>query len=138
LVPEVLSTAISSFASVLRPRWHDALVRLATNVISGVSHLRSPRRAAAALGLSVAIWALETALFLALLPAFGLPLRPAVALLAMTVTNLGTMVPSSPGFIGPFHFFCMTALTSVGTGEATAFGYAGLVHLAFYVPVTVW
>jgi hypothetical protein len=56
----------------------------------------------------------------------------------MAVTNLGLMVPSSPGFIGPFHFFCKETLVAVGADPSVAFAYAVLVHAAFYVPVTLW
>ena len=38
----------------------------------------------------------------------------------MSVTNLGILVPSTPGFVGPFHFFCSQALMSQGIPEATA------------------
>jgi hypothetical protein len=56
----------------------------------------------------------------------------------MSVTNLGILVPSSPGFVGSFHYFCAKAMASQGVPAATALGYALLVHLTFYVPVTLW
>jgi hypothetical protein len=87
---------------------------------------------------SIVVWVFETGLFLALLPAFGLRPSFTLAALAMSVTNLGLLVPSSPGFIGPFHFFCSRAVMSQGIPEATALAYATVVHLAFYVPVTIW
>ena len=77
-------------------------------------------------------------LFIALLPIFGLPQNIAWGVVAMGVTNLGLLVPSSPGFIGPFHYFCSRAIMAHGVDEPTALAYATLVHLAFYVPVTVW
>src|SRR5690606_28694127 len=33
---------------------------------------------------------------------------------------------------------CMRALSAVGVSETLGFSYAALVHLAFYVPITVW
>ena len=39
--------------------------------------------------------------------------------------------------MGTFHYFCMSALTSVGVASGTALSYAVLVHLAFFVPVTI-
>ena len=77
-------------------------------------------------------------MFAAILPVFSLHLSPASAVVAMSVTNLGILVPSSPGYIGPFHFFCSQALVSQGVPAATAMGYALLVHLTFYIPVTLW
>jgi len=54
------------------------------------------------------------------------------------VTNLGILLPSSPGFVGPFHYFCMTALMFTGAPELAAASYAILVHLCFFLPITVW
>jgi hypothetical protein len=75
---------------------------------------------------------------LALLPAFGIAADPWLAVVAMCVTNLGILAPSTPGFIGPFHFFCMRAVIAAGVETSTAFSYAALVHLSFYVPITLW
>ncbi len=77
-------------------------------------------------------------MFLVILPAFGLPAKPLWAALALSVTNLGILFPSSPGYIGPFHYFCMQALLMVGVGRETALGYAIMAHLLYYIPVTAW
>ena len=71
------------------------------------------------------------------------PVRPIVhrrrlAALALSVTNLGILFPSSPGYIGPFHYVCMQALLMVGVGRETALGYAIMTHLLYDIPVTVW
>jgi hypothetical protein len=87
---------------------------------------------------SVIVWIFESAMFAFILPVFSLKLALAPAVVAMSVTNLGILVPSSPGFVGSFHFFCSQALASQGVPAATAMGYALLVHLTFYVPVTLW
>lgn len=128
----------TSRLSGFSPRLHDALVQGVDHATRGVAYLREPRAALGVLSLSLLVWLCESGLFICLLPAFGLPLDPRVGLLAMTVTNLGILVPSSPGFIGPFHYFCMRALGAVGVSETLGFSYAALVHLAFYVPITVW
>jgi hypothetical protein len=89
-------------------------------------------------GITIAIWLFDAALFWTILAVFDLPLHPGWALLAMTVTNIGILVPSAPGHIGPFHYFAMQALISVGVAEPTAAGYALVVHLAIFVPLTLW
>lgn len=138
LAPSLLLRWTSRAAHVVTPRIHDRLVRVVDHGVRGVAYLRAPRAATGIAALSLLVWLCEAGLFLCLLPAFDLAFDPRVALLAMTVTNLGILVPSSPGFIGPFHFFCMRALMAVGVTEATGFSYAALVHLAFYVPITIW
>jgi hypothetical protein len=56
----------------------------------------------------------------------------------MSMTNLGIMLPSTPGFVGTFHFFCSQALQAQGATQALALSYAILVHLTFYIPATLW
>ncbi|AKV03102.1 hypothetical protein AKJ09_09765 [Labilithrix luteola] len=136
--PSFVVTAASRIGTKLGEKWHDRLVALATSITSAGACLRSPRDAISIALYSLLIWTLEAGLFIALLPAFGLPLRFATGAVAMSVTNLGLLVPSSPGFVGPFHFFCSRAVMASGVAEATALGYATVVHLAFFVPVTLW
>jgi len=46
------------------------------------------------------------------------------ALFVMVAANLGIMIPSSPGYVGIFHFFAMRALGVFGVGWETALSYA--------------
>ena len=136
--PGYLLTLTSRLANRMPPRLRDGLVRLANSVINGVGFLRRSRDAWRVCLVSLAVWLLEGGMFLCLLPSVGIPVSFWTAILAMTVTNLGILVPSSPGYIGPFHFFCMQALVATGVSEETGLIYAVLVHLAFYVPITAW
>jgi uncharacterized protein (TIRG00374 family) len=137
-LPSVVLATASQLSSSLGPRWRDRFLALASSITSAGAVLRRPRDAAAIAALSGAIWLFESFMFVLLLPVFALPLQLSRAVIAMSVTNLGILVPSSPGFVGSFHFFCKQALVSQGVPEATAIGYAILVHLTFYVPVTLW
>jgi hypothetical protein len=58
--------------------------------------------------------------------------------ITMCVTGFMLLLPSSPGFIGPFHYFASQALMIHGIPQATALAYATLVHLCFYIPITMW
>jgi uncharacterized membrane protein YbhN (UPF0104 family) len=133
----VLSVA-SRLSARLGPKSRDRALSLATGVTTAGASLRRPRDAMAIGGYSVIVWLLEALMFACVLPVFGMKLALASSLVTMSVTNLGILVPSSPGFIGSFHFFCAQALMSQGVPGATAMGYALVVHLAFFVPVTLW
>jgi uncharacterized protein (TIRG00374 family) len=137
-LPRGLIAATSRITARFGARVHDRAVVWATSIASGASVLRRPKLAARIAVLSVVVWVLESGMFLCLFPAFSLAVAPEHAVVAMAVTNLGILLPSSPGFIGPFHFFCSQALVSFGVPASTALAYAVLVHLAFYVPVTAW
>jgi uncharacterized protein (TIRG00374 family) len=136
--PHFLAHASSRIAAAVRPAWQDGTWRLATYVSNGLAYLRRPADAVRLVALSGLVWIAEGGMFLATLAVFDLPLRPEWALLAMAVTNLGMLVPSAPGFIGPFHYFCMQTLVLLGVAPATAASYALTVHAVFFVPITFW
>lgn len=138
IFPRALGALASRVSQPLGPKWHDRALSLTTSVVNGAASLRRPQDALVIGALSVVVWLFEAAMFVCVLPALGLPLHFGSGVIAMGVTNLGILVPSTPGFIGPFHFFCAQALQAQGFGPEVALSYAVLVHLAFFAPVTLW
>jgi hypothetical protein len=138
MCPVYVLTLVGRLGRRLPPRIQEILLQLAESVVNGVAYLRRPSDAAKVVALSLTVWLLETTFFCLMLPACGLRLDFRLAMLAMTVTNLAILAPFSPGFIGTFHVFCAQALISIGIAGATAMTYAVIVHLAFFVPITLW
>ena len=136
--PRVLTSLASRLSQPFGARWHDRSMGLATSIVNGVACLRDPKDALFIGASSVIVWVFESTMFLCVLPAFGLAPSFGMAMVAMSVTNLGILVPSTPGFIGPFHFFCSQALQAQGISPAVSLAYAVLVHLTFYAPATLW
>jgi glycosyltransferase 2 family protein len=138
LAPRFVIAVAGRLGGVLGPRWRDRAVKLATSVTSAGEVLRDPKDASLLLLYSIVVWCLEAGLYIALLPVFGIPMIAQYGVITMCVTGFGLLLPSSPGFIGPFHYFASQAMMVHGVAGATAIAYATLVHLAFYVPVTLW
>jgi glycosyltransferase 2 family protein len=134
LVLRVVRAVTARFPAAVGTR----LTSIVDRAIGATDCLRDAPLAAQIVLLSAAVWLVEGGMFLVILPAFGVPANPLWAALALSVTNLGILFPSSPGYIGPFHYFCMQALLMVGVARETALGYAIMAHLLYYVPVTVW
>ena len=112
---------------------------LVAGLVSGLAVLGGVRGSLSALGLSVLAWLCEAGLYLVLLSALaieGPPLFP-LALLTTGVANLGTLIPSSPGYVGVFHYLVQQVLTQAGVALSQATVYAVLVHAALIVPVTL-
>ena len=124
--------------SFLPPALARRLLTILDRAFGATDCLRDPRLTITILALSLGVWLVEGSMFLIVLPAFGLPMNPLWAGMALSVTNLGILIPSSPGYIGPFHYFCMQALLIFGVPQETALGYAIMVHLLYYIPVTLW
>ena len=46
-------------------------------------------------------------------------------------------MPSSPGYVGPFHLAAFTAVSLVGGTVDQAASFAVIVHLALWLPTTI-
>lgn len=137
LWPGAIVAVAGRCGGLLGPSWRARLEQLATNVTSAAACLRDPRQGALLLASSVAIWCLEASIFVFLLPVFGAPLSIQIGLITMCVTGFGLLLPSSPGFIGPFHYFASQVVMLFGVSQATGLAYASLVHLTFFLPTTI-
>ena len=136
--PELLLSMVSFVTQRLDRKTHALAVRTVMQVIAGVGSLGSPRKSALVFLLSLVVWSFESGLYWFMLPCFNLPWRVTTAAITMSLTNLALLIPSSPGFVGTFHYFCMQSLQVFGVEPALALSYAVVAHLAFYVPVTIW
>jgi hypothetical protein len=128
----------SRLSGLVHAGWREPIWRFLVSVANGLSYLRRPTHALRLAALSLAVWLLEAGMYLLVLPAFGLSMRVEWALLAMTMTNLGILVPSPRGNVGIFHSLCAQALVVLGISGATSAAYAIALHAVFYVPITVW
>lgn len=117
-----------------RPRI-DRMVRASFDGIAALRHGPTVRTAAV---LSVVAWLAEAAMYGLIARGFGLDLSPALVLLATAVANLATLIPSSPGYVGPFEAGILLALSGLaGLPRATVFSYAIVLHGALYLPITL-
>lgn len=120
-----------------RPR---ALVTsLADRFLAGFHSLRSIRLTLAGLGLSLAAWLAEAGMYLIIgTYVFGLSLPPSAYVLTTAFANLFAMVPSAPGYIGPFDAGALGSLGLFGlTGSGLAAAYVFVLHLALLIPVSL-
>lgn len=83
-------------------------------------------------------WAFEGGVFLA--AAFAIHLAENVAAasyFALAAATLATLLPSSPGYVGTFHFFAAEAVAAFGAPAATAAGFAVLAHSLLWLTTTI-
>lgn len=118
----------------LPAHWAERGLRLLDSFFHGLSVLRNPTDALAALGFSIIAWLFETAMYAVLALGFGLALPFPVFVLAAAVANLVTIIPSTPGYIGVFDAPVKSILTLFGADPNVAAGYTLLLHAALIVP----
>jgi uncharacterized protein (TIRG00374 family) len=102
-----------------------------------VSSLGRPRRLAALAALSGAAWVFEAGLFVAVLAAFDPPKAVTPGIVALTMATLATLIPSSPGYVGTFHFFAMQAVLVFGIDQTVSAAFALTVHMLLWLPTTI-
>ncbi|HEV3408518.1 MAG TPA: lysylphosphatidylglycerol synthase transmembrane domain-containing protein [Gaiellaceae bacterium] len=92
---------------------------------------------AALLLLSLAIWALEGSVYLAVARAVGLEMGPLEAAYVVAFTNLFAMVPAAPGYLGTFDAAVVFAAKSIGGPGYLVVTYLLLLRFVLFVPITV-
>ncbi len=128
--------------SVLPARTHERAMDLLLEVARGLRSFRGGRVGLLVLLQSFLLWGVLFPVTFALgLAAFELDLTPAEATLAsytaLVFTALAVAAPAAPGFFGVYHFACREALALFKVPPAIAVGYGTVLHLAFWVPVTL-
>lgn len=165
LFPQMSLSLISQLSHPFGRKLHHKALAITTQVTRGFSCLRDAGSAMVVLFLSFLIWGVEGLMFALVMPCFLMLFSPVKALAVMSFTNLGILVPSTPGYLAVYHRCCSEALQAVtsqqGAGmltpflpadvlrvimpvsvnivdPSTAISYAVVVHLIFYATVTIW
>ena len=85
---------------------------------------------------STLAWLAEGGAYFAVGQALGVAATPEAALLALSVGTLSTIIPSSPGYVGTFHYFTARTLVGSGASEVGAAAFAILIHAILWLSIT--
>jgi uncharacterized protein (TIRG00374 family) len=120
-----------------RPR-RMRLLAICQSFFDGLQILRNSRVVVGGAALSVLAWLSEAAMYYLIMLGFGISAVPFAALLGMVAANLGTMIPSSPGFVGTFDWPLQSVLVGVfGLDGDLATSFTLVVHASLLAPVTL-
>ena len=117
--------------------WAADLMEQGARLAEALRLTRSPGRMSALLGLSVAGWAMEGALFWTVASAVGAGAALAGPWFALAVGTLATAMPGMPGYIGTFDYFAAQGLEAYGASPEHAAAFALTVHALLWVSSTV-
>jgi uncharacterized protein (TIRG00374 family) len=129
---------LSRLARLLPARFSVRVEGMLHSFLAGLAGLHSWRDGLAAFFLTVLAWSGESAAYYCVLRAFGLDLPVYAAIMLMAVVNLGIMVPSSPGYIGPFEFFGVGTLLLFGVAKQVSLPCILVIHSLVWLPITLW
>lgn len=131
---------IRRLAAPLPGSWARRVEAAAAGFLDGVTPLASAKQYAAVLLLSAAIWLCYAGVYYACLLAFdlvaGYGLAWSVGLVVLVFTTVSVVIPSTPGYVGTFHYLCQMSLVMFGVPAAAALSFAVVAHVIGVLPVT--
>ena len=90
---------------------------------------------------SILLWVLYGGIIYVTFFAFDLKIEEnsqmIVSLVILVMISIGIMIPSSPGFIGTYHYLCQQGLALFGVAETDALSFAIVLHVSNYIPMTL-
>lgn len=105
--------------------------------LEGLAALRSPFNVLMVFFTSVIIWLLETVKYWFVMHAFSFSVSFFALMLLNGIANLATTIPSAPGYIGTWEAVTKAVLVAYGVPGAEALGYAVVLHVALWLPITL-
>lgn len=124
-------------------RWAEARLPLLHRVAGpllrlsdAVATLSSPMLLVRLTWISTIAWIAEGGAFFATAHALGIELSPQAALLVLAVGTLSTAVPSSPGYVGTFHYFTAITVAALSADKTGSAAFAVLIHALLWVSTT--
>ena len=105
--------------------------------IGGLRLSNKPRDVSALILSSLLVWVTATWPIDLLLRAFGLTLPISASMFILVFLVFAVMVPASPGYVGTYHFACVTALTAFNIQSEKALSIALVIHGVSFFPVII-
>lgn len=116
---------------------YNRIIAVVGNLISGIRDGIRPREIILFAAYSLVIWALEVVIMLLIARSMGIQLGFMPLLFVMLAIAVGTMIPSSPGFIGTFEYFSLKALALVSVTGPAALAFTLFYHAIVLLATTL-
>jgi uncharacterized protein (TIRG00374 family) len=116
---------------------------MAESFISGLGIFHNWRELAVVSVTSLIAWGFEASAYWVVARAFGGQIAAVMGvpetLLTTGIANLATLVPSSPGYVGPYEAAIILVLNgALGLSRELALSYGVLMHVMLWLPITIW
>ena len=111
-------------AKIMPHRLADRVTTLLGNFSSGADVLHRPAGFLAVVALSAGVWLAAGVGTLAWVTAFHLDVPWYAGFFVLVMVNLGSAIPSSPGYVGVYHYLAMLALSLWTPDRNAALAYA--------------
>jgi glycosyltransferase 2 family protein len=121
--------------------WSENLHRQADSFLQGIVPLQRPMHYIIVAALSVVIWLCYGVIFQVILHSFNFVatynLPWTAALVLLVITTISILVPSSPGYVGTYHYLCQLALGLFSVPTSPALTFAIVMHGINFLPILI-
>lgn len=136
--PNVRTRLVHLAVSLLPDRFGSRIERMAGSFVEGLGILKRRQDLLLVTLVSILAWVCEASMYYFIAQGFNLDISPSAVLMVTAVANLATLIPSSPGYVGPFEAGVLLVLAgALGIQREAALSYAVVVHAALYFPITL-
>jgi uncharacterized protein (TIRG00374 family) len=118
-------------------RFATKLQRWSSAFLDGLAVLKSGQIILSVFFYSLLSWIIEAIMYYFIAVSIVMNLPSYASPIILAVSNLGMMIPSSPGAIGTFEFFAAKSATLFTGNPAVSLSYAILVHALWVIPLTI-
>lgn len=113
------------------------VISLMERFVTGFRILRGTKRVIFTFVLSLVIWCVTAFVVSSIFWTMNIRAPWHASLVVLIFVSFGYLIPSSPGAIGTYHFFCISALSLFAVGKSQSLGFAVILHASQYIPLTV-
>ena len=132
---------ISKIMKPFPDKWSQKLHHLVYSFLDGIVPLKRKSDYFWVTVLSILIWACYMFIFQVSFYAFNFinlyHLPWTAALVLLVITTISVLVPSSPGYVGTYHYLCQLSLGLFAVPESPALTFAFVVHGINFLPILI-
>jgi len=115
----------------------DKLKKMLYSFAEGLQVLKNSGDLVTVIIFSVAVWLVMASAFEFAIIAFDLKVPIYAAFVLMVILALGVMIPSSPGFVGTYHYLCIASLGLFAISKDVALSFSIVAHASGFIPITL-
>ena len=124
-------------AFLAAPGWWITVANQLAHLGDSLGLVRSAQNASVLAILTGVAWVSEGAVFVTVAAAVGSDPSPGAPWLSLAAGTLGTLIPSSPGYVGTFDYFAAQGFAAYGTAWDEAVVLALAVHAVLWSALTL-
>jgi uncharacterized protein (TIRG00374 family) len=136
-LPERFVAFCGMLAGIAGQRVRGFVEQKARVFASGLASLRSASRIIGAASFTGGYWGTTLITIALIQAAFGFELPWYAPMVVIIFSAFAVILPSSPAYLGTYHYFVTMSMTSLGVGKTAALSFAVVIHAVGLLPFTL-